>query len=61
MSHCHITHGQRYDTILSGHLTSIAVSHEWSTGSTLHCSRMSACLAGLNGAACPHVSHALIA
>jgi hypothetical protein len=34
----------------------VVVSREWSSGTMLHCSHLSACLACLNGAACPHVS-----
>jgi hypothetical protein len=39
----------------------IVVSHEWSTGPALHCSRLFARLAGHDGAACPHVLQAIMA
>jgi hypothetical protein len=61
MSHCHVTHSQKYGTILSGRLSTVVVSHEWSIGPALHCNHLSAHLAGLNGTACLHVSLALIA
>jgi hypothetical protein len=41
-----------------GLLGTIAVPEEWSIGPTLHCSRMSACLADINCTICPHVLQA---
>jgi hypothetical protein len=38
-----------------------AVPCEWSTGLALHCSSIFARLAGINGVACPHVLHAMMA
>jgi hypothetical protein len=61
LSHCHVAHGQRYGAVISGRLTTVAVSHEWSTGMVLHCSRMFSHLTSHDGAACLHVSQALIA
>jgi hypothetical protein len=39
----------------------VAVSCEWSTGLVLHCSRLSTCLTGHDGAACPHVIQIIMA
>jgi hypothetical protein len=39
----------------------VAVSCEWSTGPALHCSRLSAHLAGHDGSVCLHVLHAIMA
>jgi hypothetical protein len=48
LSPCHVAHDQRHYAIRTGRLTTLVMSYEWSTGLTLHCSRMSAHLAGLN-------------
>jgi hypothetical protein len=53
-----VTHDQQYGVVLSGHLV---VSCEWSIGTSLHYSHLSARLTGHNGAACLHVLHAIIA
>jgi hypothetical protein len=61
LSLCHGAHGQRYGAVLSGRLTTVDVSCEWSTGSALHSSRLSTRLAGRDGAVYPHVLHAIMA
>jgi hypothetical protein len=39
----------------------VVVSCEWSTGSVLHCSRLSTRLARHDGVACPHVIQTIMA
>jgi hypothetical protein len=41
-----------------GSLDTVAEPGEWSIGSVLHCSRLSARLIGINCVACPHVLQA---
>jgi hypothetical protein len=44
-----------------GSLSLVVMSREWSTGPAQHCSRMFACHASINGVACTHVLHAMMA
>jgi hypothetical protein len=58
LSSYHTALSQQRGAMLSCHAVTVAVPYKWSTGSTLHYSRLSTHLAGIKCTACPHVLEA---